>query len=54
MSWNARIREAFDSTGRNADDAVIDELADHAYDLEADLRRRGVEAAQLSTRSPPR
>ena len=47
MSWNTRIREAFDSTGRHIDDAVIEELADHADDLEADLRQRGVEAAAV-------
>lgn len=33
MSWNTRIREAFESTGHHIDDAVVDELAEHAQDL---------------------
>lgn len=36
MDWKARLRHAFAAAGRDAPDAVIEELADHAADLERD------------------
>ena len=47
MSWNTRIREAFDSAGRQVDDAVVEELADHAADLDIELRHGGAEATEI-------
>lgn len=47
MTWNTRIREAFETAGRQLDDAVLDELADHVADLEAELLRQGAEPVAL-------
>ncbi len=47
MNWNTRIREAFESAGRRLDGAVLDELADHAADLEAELQGHGAEPVAL-------
>ena len=47
MTWTTRLRDAFADAGREASDAVIEELAEHAADLERDALRGGasVEAA---------
>jgi predicted permease len=46
MNWKARLRDAFASAGRDVSDAVIEELADHAADLERDARAAGRSEAE--------
>ncbi len=47
MTWTTRIRDAFETAAWPVDDAVIDELADHAADLEAEVRQRDGDSAAV-------
>jgi putative ABC transport system permease protein len=42
MHWKARLRDAFAAASRDISDAVIEELADHAADLERDALGAGM------------
>lgn len=46
MNWKARLRDAFAAAGRDVSDAVMEELADHAADLERDARAAGRSEAE--------
>jgi predicted permease len=50
MNWTARVRDAFERSGRPADDGVVEELAEHAADIERDAMKSGADAARAIRR----
>jgi len=50
MDWQTRLRERFDAAGRPVTDAVIEELAEHAADMEREALQEGLEPGEMTRR----
>jgi predicted permease len=50
MDWQTYLRERFEAAGRPVTDAVIEELAEHAADLERDATGSGLGGAEIRRR----